>query len=423
MFFRRSLIAIAGFLLAGVVQVSVATPGLTFIDWAVFGTGEPGVSHRSAASILVDTGSRFVLYADNAHRILPAASLTKVVAIHAAMDAVREGAVDLDEGFSPRPETWAQNQAPGSSLMFLGPAQTVTIRDLLPGLAVSSGNDAAMALALRVSGSVPAFTERMNRVVRELGLQSSSFVEPSGLDPFNMITAAEYAEFAQFHIETYPGLIEEVYSLTSFTYPREQHVVGDEAPVSIRQTNRNSLVGSYPGADGLKTGFIDESGYHLAATAERDGRRLIAIVLGIEAPTHEEGARLRAEEAAALLDYGFHEFESLEFGTPPLAPVTVFKGRSRSVPARAPERIAVSIPAGSRNRLTGQVEYATSMVAPVPAGTTIGTIRVELDGLTLAEKPIVVDEVLRGGLLRRLWDSLRLFFRRIRGDEEPMTLP
>jgi len=394
---------------------------LTYIDWTTLSAFlPPPVSAPSA--ILVDVTTGFVLYARGEHIVRPAASLTKVFAIHAALEAVNEGLVDQDEQFVPPPETWAENQAPGSSLMFLGPNQSVTVRELLPGLAIASGNDAALALALRVSGSVGEFVERMNRVARQAGLISSSFVEPSGLDPRNMITAAEYARFVMYHLWMFPELPRTLYSMPTFTYPKDWNVTSDEPAVSIRQNNRNLLIGSYPGADGIKTGFIDESGYHLAATAERSGRRLIAIVLGVQASSHEEGGRLRAQDARALLDYGFDSFESLEFGVPELGEVSVYKGRTRRAVPTAPEGITVTIPSGTRDRLGGQVNQVDAVLAPMPADTVIGSIRVTLDGVILKEVPITVGPLERGGFFRRMWDSLRLLFRRLRRETPPMTM-
>ncbi len=154
-------------------------------DWQQVSGLAPPPELVGRAAVLVEAETGTVLFAKNPHLVIPAASLTKVVAIHAAIVADRLGEIDLDAALQPPPESWAVNQAPGSSLMFLGPGQVLSIWQLLEGLAVSSGNDAAVALALQVDGSVPAFAARMNGVVRSAGLVTSSFVEPSGLSPFN----------------------------------------------------------------------------------------------------------------------------------------------------------------------------------------------------------------------------------------------
>ena len=131
-----------------------------------------------------------------------------------------------------------------------------------------------------LDGGVPAFADRMNRRMRELGLVDLFFVEPSGLSPQNTITASGFARFLLAHLERFPETLDELYAVRTYTYPDERHRVGARARAPITQSNRNTLLWELEGADGFKTGFIDESGYHLAATAERDGRRLIVLVLG-----------------------------------------------------------------------------------------------------------------------------------------------
>ncbi|MEE8442075.1 MAG: D-alanyl-D-alanine carboxypeptidase family protein, partial [Spirochaetia bacterium] len=354
-------------------------------DWQQVGGLAPPPVVAARAAVLVEAETGTILFAKNPHLVIPAASLTKVVAIHAAILADRLGEIDLDLLVQPPPESWAMNQAPGSSLMFLGPGQLLSIWQLIEGLAVSSGNDAAVALALQVDGSVSAFAQRMNAVVRAAGLVTSSFVEPSGLSPFNLTTAYEYSAFIRLHLQEFPELTDRLYARRSYTYPQERNRVAEDAGPSITQSNRNLLLGSYSGADGVKTGFIDESGYHLAATATRDGRRLIAVVLGVSAASHAEGGSTRAADAAALLDYGFDEFDLFRFGHPPIEPVRVYKGERTSVDPIGPGPLAVSVPAGAGERLRGKVEQISEVVAPVPAGAAVGMIRVSLDGLTLAE--------------------------------------
>lgn len=389
-------------------------------EWREIDGVSPPPTLRARAALLADLESGTVLHEKNSSALLPAASLTKVVAIHAALVAEARGEVDLGASFRPPAESWAENQPPGSSLMFLGPNQVLTGRELLSGLAISSGNDAAIALALLVDGSVTAFAERMNRTVREFGLARSTFVEPSGLSPGNVTTAYEYAVFLREHFAAFPGLLESLYSLGSYTYPAEDNIVGDTPYALIRQNNRNLLLESYPGVDGVKTGFIDESGYHLAATAERDGRRLIAVVLGIDADTHAEGGALRAADAAALLDYGYDDFELLRFTPPPLASVRVFRGKPSELTPDVAGTIAVSVPAGRRDDLDGRVDQLTRIIAPVAEASQVGSVAVFLDGVALGREPILLPQIEEGGFLRRLWDTLVMFFSSIFGRDKPL---
>ena len=393
---------------------------LQTLDWRQVGglAAPPVVAARAAVLVEAETGA--VLFAKNPHLVLPAASLTKVVAIHTAIVADRLGEIDLDAMLRPPPQSWAINQAPGSSLMFLGPDQRLSIWQLLEGLAVSSGNDAAVALALQVDGSVPEFADRMNAVVRAAGLVTSSFVEPSGLSPFNLTTAYEYAGFIRLHLQDFPELLEQLYARRSYTYPQERNRVGEAAAPPITQSNRNLLLSQYPGADGVKTGFIDESGYHLAATATRDGRRLIAVVLGVAAPSHAEGGTTRASDAAALLDYGFDEFDLLRFDHPPAEPVRVYKGERTWVEPIGPGSLVVSVPVGAGEKLRGEAEQIIEVIAPVPAGAPVGMIRVTLDGVTLTEAPVTMPAVESGGLFRRFWDGVVIFFTTLFGNDRPI---
>jgi D-alanyl-D-alanine carboxypeptidase (penicillin-binding protein 5/6) len=316
-----------------------------------------------------------------------------------------------DDEFSPPPESWAENQPPDSSLMFLGPEQRLDLHDLLLGLSVSSGNDAAVALAHLLDGGVPAFADRMNRRARELGLRDLFFVEPSGLSPRNTITARAFARFLLAHLEQHPEALD-YYRVETYTYPGPENRAGARAREPITQSNRNTLLWEAAGVDGFKTGFIDESGYHLAATAEREGRRLIAIVLGIDAESHAVGGALRAADAAALLDYGYEAFTQLRFGYPVPKPVRVFGGKQRDVVPEGPREIVISVPAGSERRITGVIEQEEAVVAPVPRAV-VGRVGLELDGEELAAEPLVLPAQERAGLLRRTWDGIALAARTV----------
>ncbi|MFP4378426.1 MAG: D-alanyl-D-alanine carboxypeptidase family protein [Spirochaetales bacterium] len=371
---------------------------------------------RARSAILVDVASRTVLFARDAHRVIPPASLTKLVAIHAALSAVEAGEISLDARFSPPEAGWASRQPAGSSLMFLEAGQELSLRELLLGLAVSSGNDAAVALAILIDGSVSAFAARMNRNVRELGLVDLSFDEPSGLSPTNSITAYEFARFLVAHTERFPELSAELYSVGEYSYPLASNWVAPEAFPTITQRNRNLLLFELSGVDGFKTGFIEASGYHLAVTANREGRRLVAIVLGIDAPDHITGGRLRADDGAALLEYGFSAFELLSFGLPNPIPVRVFGGTEREVVPERPERIDVSVPRESVELLEGRIRQLTQVTAPSPRAL-VGEIALELESVQLAAVPLTLPAQEPGGVVRRATDGARRFFAELAGGE------
>jgi len=408
----RVHLLLAVLLVLATVSGAEEAPRLLSPDWDRVEAVAPAPDLRARAALLFELDSRTVLYAKNPDLVIPPASLTKMVAIDAALVALGRGQVALSDTFVPPEASWAENQPPGSSLMFLGPDQRLAWRDLLLGVSVSSGNDAAVALALLLDGGVPAFADRMNRRARELGLVDLFFVEPSGLSPQNTITASGFARFLLAHLERFPETLDELYAVRTFTYPDERHRVGARARAPITQSNRNTLLWEYRGADGFKTGFIDESGYHLAATAERDGRRLVALVLGIEADSHAVGGALRAADAAALLDYGFERFRRLEFGYPRPEPVRVYGGAVREVVPEGPESLVITVPAGAGARARGVLEQEREVRAPF-ARVEAGRVAIELDGVELAGEPLVLPAAERGGLFRRMWAGIVAFFRSV----------
>ncbi len=383
-------------------------------DWiAEADMPRPELSARSAVLVDYETGT--VLYEKQADTVIPPASLTKVMTIHIVLELARDGEISLEETFEVPEAAWAQNMPPGSSLMFLGPGQRVTLAELLEGLSVASGNDAAVAASLRVAGSVPAFVEMMNDESRRLGYETMRFSDPAGLSSNNRITAREYADFVSRHITSWPEALEDIYSRRVIRYPTDENFDSVMIGGSVRQENRNTLLFDYEGVDGLKTGYTEASGYNLTATAERDGRRLIAVVLGVQAGSLIEGARRRAEDAAELLDYGFDEFRRIEPAAPELAPLRVWKGRADEVavvPEGAPP--AIIVPRGREDNVTMSVRAAEELTAPVEPGRPVGAVSYRLGDSELARTELVTDaRVRRAGFFKRLWHTIVLFAQRI----------
>lgn len=393
-----------------------------------------------------------VLYEKNADRVVPPASLTKIVTIHAARLLAEDQSIDLREPVPVPEAAWARNMPPGSSLMFLGPGQHTSLRQLFTGMAVSSGNDAAVAVAIRTAGSVPRFMEAMNRIVRDAGYEVLEFYDPAGLSARNRITAREYGDFLASYLQRWPNALDNMHSLRSFTYPRtvnyrsgagagaardgrdgaaDADVSGAEGGPSrggnggggrippsppITQANRNGLLRSYEGADGIKTGFIEASGYNLAASAERNGYRLIAVVLGIQAESHENGAVVREQAAARLLDFGFETFDLVRFDTPTIASRRVWKGAARTVHVRAPGSTSLVVPKERVEELSGEIDIVPELTAPVQRGQEIGEIRYSLNGRVLEAVTLTAGETVeRGHIFRRIWDSLLLLWRNLFG--------
>ncbi|MDR2370528.1 MAG: serine hydrolase, partial [Treponema sp.] len=229
----------------------------------------PGAVSRSA--VLVDGETGTVLYSKNPDDEIPPASLAKLMTMHIALSETAAGRASLDETVAVTPESWARNQPAGSSLMFLAPGQTVSLRVILLGLAVSSGNDAAAAAALHFAPTVRDFAGMMNMEARRMGLIKTRFVEPSGISEDNVTTAGEFVLFCREYIRLHPEALAEFHSVPEFAYPLASNAGAAfrDKPGTIVQQNRNTLLKTFPGVDGLKTGYIDESGYNIALTAER----------------------------------------------------------------------------------------------------------------------------------------------------------
>jgi D-alanyl-D-alanine carboxypeptidase (penicillin-binding protein 5/6) len=314
---------------------------------------QPETSSKSL--ILVEEKTGAILFQKNADEVIPPASLTKLVVMHLSLEHLKTTGTSLDALVTISPRAWASNAPVRSSLMFLGPDQTVTWRDLLLGLAVDSGNDAAVALAENVAGSVEAFVAMMNELCVRLGMAHTSFVEPSGYDEHSLTTTRDFARFVWFYLRAWPEAIEQYHSVAKFAWPRQ------EGQKEIVQYNRNRLLHSYPGADGLKTGYIDESGYNLAYTAVRDGMRLIGVILG------GTGDLPRFNDAKRLLDYGFEQYRLVELPLGKPTPVRVWQGARARVSLTGAANAAAVLPASMASGLTLAFRQLTEVRAPLAA--------------------------------------------------------
>jgi D-alanyl-D-alanine carboxypeptidase (penicillin-binding protein 5/6) len=290
----------------------------------------------------------------------------------------------------------------GGSKMFVKVGNQVAVKDLLRGIIVQSGNDASVALAEHLAGGEDTFAALMNQEARRLGLTHTHFVNATGWPAADHYSSAlDMARLARAIILEDP----EHYSL----YAEKEFVWND-----IKQPNRNLLLWRDPTVDGLKTGHTEEAGYCLVASAKRDGQRMIAVVFG----TDSEAAR--ATETAKLLAYGFNFFDSKTFFTrgQTVETVPVWKGAARTVKAGVAVDFAAALPKRTAGAFQSRVVLAeATLIAPVKAGTQLG--RVELvgdDGKVVRQAPLVaLESVEEGGFFRRMWDSLRLFFKGLFG--------
>ncbi len=357
---------------------------------------------------MLDVSSDSLLYEKAPDLVIPPASLTKLMTAHLALIAAEEGRFPLYQRIPVPPEAWAQNQPFGSSLMFLGPGQQVSGEELLYGLAVSSGNDAAVAVAVLVSGSVEGFVEEMNREARRLGYRNLSFHDPAGLSARNRATARELADFAAHLIERHPGVLD-YFSRPTFTYPKPENFINGHQEHAITQGNRNTLLRTYPGADGFKTGFIHASQYNIIATANREGRRIVTVLLGVPGSSHAEGGDNRAREAAELMDFGYDAFEVVTPGAPDLPPLRVYGGVAENVSLRPTPTKPIAVPRDAVDRLRGNYTVEEYRWAPVEAGDTVGVVEYTLAGERVLLRSVeTADSVPRDGILGRIYDGLLL---------------
>jgi len=365
----------------------------------------------SQAVVVVDAETGTVIYTKKAFDEIPPASLTKLMTMHLVLNEVNEGRASLDDIVPIGKESWAQNQPPRSSLMFLAPGQIVTLREIMLGLAIPSGNDAAVAAALFVAPSVDDFARTMTREARRMGLTKTRFVEPSGISEDNMTTAAEFAAFCMEYIRLHPYSLSEFHSVREFAYPKSTNM--PEAfrnnPRTIVQPNRNNLLGVFPGVDGLKTGYIDEAGYNIALTAQQNGTRFIAIILG--APAAPGGARIRDRDGERLLTWAFGNFKTVRPETPPLEKVKLWKGRDKQVSLQFAEPLAFTAPLDRAASLRYAVRINEPLIAPLPASYPVGWFVLADDVGELRRVQLVTArEYEQGNIFKRIWDSIRLLF-------------
>jgi D-alanyl-D-alanine carboxypeptidase (penicillin-binding protein 5/6) len=342
--------------------------------------------------VLLDWQSRQLLVEKEPDRRIEPASLTKVMTAFLVYDALKQKRITLDQ----LARVSERGYGTEGSRMFLDPRVPATVEDLLKGMVVQSGNDATVTLAETVGGSEDSFVELMNKQAARMGLKNTHFTNSTGLpDPQHYTTARDLATLAAELIRAFPEYLP-LYSIREFRYN------------NITQYNRNRLLFLDPTVDGLKTGHTEAAGYCLIATARREPRRLISVVLG----TASESAR--ATESQKLLNYGFQFFDNFRLysARQTVGALEVWKGSSRQVKAGFESGLVVTLPAGSGPRVKAELESVQPLMAPVAAGQRVGTLRLTLEGRPLAEYPVTALEAVEvAGVLRRAWDGLRLMFR------------
>ena len=387
-------------------QVLFCAGAVTLLAHSAFAQSPQPPEIAAKAYLLIDISANQILAEKDIDMSVEPASLTKLMSAYIVFDALRSQKISLKQTLPVSLRAW---KMPGSR-MFIDPKMQVPVEDLIKGMIVQSGNDATVALAEGVGGTVERFVEMMNAQTRVLGMKATAYRNPEGLtEAGHTTTARDLSILATRLMQDFPDYVA-FYALKKYRY------LGTPA---ANDSNRNLLLFRDPTVDGLKTGYTDAAGYCMVATARRDfpnlgagstagARRLLSIVLG----TSSEN--VRANESQKLLNWGYTAFEAVKLfdADQVIAAPEVWKGRDTVVKLGRGQAIVVAVPAGSAARIKTQVSRPEPLVAPFTKGQTVGSLKIALGEQALAEIPLTALEAVdQAGLLGRAWDAVRLWIK------------
>ncbi|SFR80792.1 D-alanyl-D-alanine carboxypeptidase family protein [Sphingomonas jatrophae] len=365
----------------------------------------PPFNTPAPVAFMEDLSSGAILFAKDADRRMPPASMAKMMTVYVAFDLVKKGELSLDKMITVRPETWRRWHGPqAGSTMFLSPGEQVSVRNLLYGIVTLSGNDACVVLAEGISGTEPAFVALMNRRAQELGLTNSQFGNSNGWpdEGRTFVTARDLAKLAAATIERFPAMYKEFYSKREFTWGK---TLGSGA--DITQANRDPLLGRVDGADGLKTGHTEEAGYGFTGSAAQNGRRLVMVLAGLTSSNQ------RIEQSVAFMNWGFSAWSAkpLAKAGARVQTAEVQQGDAREVSLVAPRDLSVTVPAGLGTDLKTEVVYQGPLKAPIAKGAHVADLVVTLPDMPPQRLPLVAgDAVETAGFFGRVMAGLRWLF-------------
>ena len=349
----------------------------------------PNVAAR--AWISIDATSGQVIAASDADMPVEPASLTKIMTAYLTFKAIDENRLSLQQEVPVSEHAWRT----GGSRMFIEPRKPVTVEQLLQGVIVQSGNDASVALAEAVAGSEPAFAAMMNQEAARLGMRNTHFVNATGLpDPQHMTTVRDLATLAMHIAEDYPNHYQ-YYKQREYSYN------------NITQANRNRLLWLDPTVDGMKTGHTESAGYCLIASALRDGRRIVTVVVGTASET------VRAQESLKLLNWSFQNFDTVKVydANQPALQARVWKGAAEQAPLGTPYPVWVTVPRGQAKDLKPVADRTDPLIAPLEQGDQVGTLKLVLADHVVRQVPLtVLEPVPEASFFGRMVDAVRLQF-------------
>ena len=334
---------------------------------------EPYVS-KAAEAILIDARTGRVLFEKNADEPVPPASMSKLMTMIMVFESLKAGKLTLDQKFKVSQDAWKRGGASsGGSTMYAELNSEIALEDLIKGVVVQSANDACIVIAENMAGSEQAFAEQMTKRAHELGATNATFRNATGLpDPDHKMSVRDLAVLARYIINGFPEYYK-YYSIPEFTWN------------NIKQQNRNPLLKDYPGADGMKTGYTKEAGYGLIGSAQRDGRRLIMVIAGLKSINE------RKQEAQGLLDWGFKQFRTVDVYAKGdrVGQARVWGGTVRHVPLLAAADVRVALTPQEQAMAEMKLSYTGPLLAPVEANQQVGSVRFIVDGVTVADVPVV----------------------------------
>ena len=319
--------------------------------------------------LLVDYETGETLFEKNADELMSPASMSKIMTVYLAFEALKKGHLKLEDTIAVSEKAWRK----GGSRMFLNLDSQVSVADIIRGIIVQSGNDAAIALAEHLEGSEEEFSEIMTLKAKELGLDNSTFKNATGWpDPDHRMTARDLSKLAMLTIRNFPDSYS-IYSETDFVHNK------------IKQRNRNPLLYKGMGSDGLKTGHTKAAGYGLTASVERSGRRLILVINGLKS------ARKRTIESQRIIEWGFRTYTNYKLFSPsnPVVDIDVWLGESKTIPAYLNSELTLTLKRSNKRKMKLSVKYDEPITAPISKGQTLGILRVEIPGKNSLEYPLI----------------------------------
>ncbi len=361
----------------------------------------PPFETTAPVAYMFDLSSGAVLYAKDADRRMPPASMAKMMTTHLVFDMLKKGEIKLTDTFTVRPETWEKWHGPAAgSTMFLSPGEQVSVENLLHGIVTLSGNDACVVIAEGISGTEAAFVARMNAAAKQLGMANTNYGNTNGWpdEGVTYTTARDLAKLGAATIQDHPDLYKKFYGMKEFSWGK---TMGKGA--AIVQPNRNPILGKIEGADGIKTGHTDEAGFGFTGAAEQQGRRIVMVVAGLDSFNN------RITESVRFMDWGFKAWttKALFAKGKQVETAEVQMGSASEVGLVAPRNLAVTFPAGSSASMKMSVAYNGPLKAPIAKGQHIADLIVSTADTPPQVMPLVAAEAVgEAGFFRRAWLGL-----------------